>query len=78
LALCARDGAPFADDEGILRSLVACAGGESSPKNGALRVLLLPIGVHAVFIRIAVDADRSIGMRRMPTTESVNIMLLFQ
>jgi hypothetical protein len=35
------------------------------------------MGVHAVFIRIPVDADRSIGMRRMPTTESVNIMMYF-
>jgi hypothetical protein len=61
--------------EGILRSLVACACRESLPKNSALRVLRLPIGVHAVFIRIAVDADRSIGMRRMPTTELVDITM---
>jgi len=47
----ARDPPTTGRREGILRSLVACACGESSPKHGALRVLLLPIGVHAVFIR---------------------------
>ena len=44
-------------------------------ENSALRVLLDPIGVDAVFIRIPVDADPSIGMRRMPTTGLANIML---
>jgi hypothetical protein len=44
-------------------------------ENSALRVLLDPMGVHTVLIRIPVDADRSIGMRRMPTTGPENIML---
>jgi hypothetical protein len=44
-------------------------------ENSALRVLLDPMGVHPVFIRIAVDAEPSIGMRRMPTTGQANIMM---
>jgi hypothetical protein len=44
-------------------------------ENNALRVLLDPIGVHAVFTRIPVNADPSIGMRRMPITRPANIMM---
>jgi hypothetical protein len=47
-------------------------------ESSALRVLLDPMGVHPVFIRIAVDADPSIGMRRMLTTGPARIMLLFR
>jgi hypothetical protein len=43
-------------------------------ENSALRVLLDPIGVHAVFIRIPVYADPSIGTRPMPTAEQARIM----
>jgi hypothetical protein len=65
----ARDSPTTGRREGIVRAQGIIA------ENSALRVLLDPIGVDAVFIRIPVDADPSIGMRRMPTTGLANIML---
>ena len=63
---------------GIVRLLVACACRESSPKRGALRVLLGPSGLHAVSCEYAVDAGLSIGMRAHARNGSATILALFQ
>src|SRR5262249_14582988 len=68
---CARDGARLAHDWPARRNRARARRLRVQgiiAENSALRALLDPIGVHAVFIRIPVDADPSIGMRRMPTT----------
>jgi hypothetical protein len=70
----ARDSPTTGRREGIVRARRLRVQGIIA-ENSALRVLLDPIGVDAVFIRIPVDADPSIGMRRMPTTGLSNIML---
>jgi hypothetical protein len=62
--------------EVIVRSLVACACKESSPKNIALAVLLGPIGRHAVSSKYAVDADLSTKVRRLPAAKSTRISTL--
>jgi hypothetical protein len=60
--------------EVIVRSLVACACKESSPKDVA--VLLGPIGSHAVSSKYAVDADLSTKLRRLPAAKSTRISTL--
>jgi hypothetical protein len=62
--------------EVIVRSLVACACKESSPKDVALAVLLGPIGRHAVSSKYAVDADLSTKLRRLPAAKSTRISTL--
>jgi hypothetical protein len=74
----ARDSPTTGRREGIVRSLVACAWRESSPKHGALRVLLGQWAVTPFHPKYAVGVDLSLGMRRIPISANQKFMFYFK